>query len=341
MCYERADIIRTALAALLKSDGLGEIDVFISQDGGSNYTMEVPDAPGINLHYIRHPVNLCPGQHHHLVKWFVFEVMKYDYLMVVEEDNVLHPDALKVLRGLLVSTVNEREIGLVVVNDCDNSVLVDASRFDAAAVRWNIDKGHLWVFGLHRSRFEAVYGDLLEYLLIIVGQDYSQVDQPPLQPEIVRLHERKGFPAGTKLSQDAFFVHSLARAGYTSRAATLLRLFEPIGWQGLHFRESAESFFNQFGRGMYSARVKNEPREVGRTKEEMEVLVSECHKRLDVLYREILGRDADTKARDILTERFLTGKLNAVEVVHRMRNGAEAKRRMEQQKRIARLQSSL
>ncbi|KXZ45107.1 hypothetical protein GPECTOR_58g556 [Gonium pectorale] len=319
VCFERQQLVRAALSALFRSEGLQELDVFISQDGGSNYTIDLPaQAVKFNLVYLRHPVNLCPGQHHYLVKSFVFDIMGYESLIVVEEDNIVHPDAIKVLRGLLDLTVNDTQIGLVSVNDFDNHLLINTTRFGSTALRVAVDLGHLWVFGVHASRYHAVHSDLRDYFNLIIGKDYPNIDQPPLRDEVAALQAAKGFPPGMPLSQDAFFVHSLQKAGYTRRLTTMVRLFEPVGWSGLHFREDSMHFYQYFGRSMFSGRVWEEPREACVTEEERELLAAECRERLHKLYQKHLGRDADEGALDAVVKRLLSGEMNTVELVHKM-----------------------
>lgn len=97
-CYERMEMIHKSLPAVLRSDGIKEFDVFISQDGvtSSIFDDETFSIPSNMAYvYIHHPVNLCTGLHMHFVKAFAFDIMGYDILLVVEEDNVIHPQGLQ------------------------------------------------------------------------------------------------------------------------------------------------------------------------------------------------------------------------------------------------------
>ncbi|KXZ45108.1 hypothetical protein GPECTOR_58g557 [Gonium pectorale] len=329
MCFERQKIILAALAALFKSEGLRDFDVFISQDGGSNYRVELPDeASNFNLLYIRHPANLCPGQHHYFVKSFVFDIMRYEALIVVEEDNIVHPDAIQMLYGMLRLTANDPQIGLVAVTDMDNSLLIDESKHSNGVMRAEIHQGHLWVFGMHATRYQVVRQDLRDYFNVILGKNYIMKDQPPLRDEIAALHRIKGFAENTELSQDAFFVNSLEKAGYSRRMTTMVRLFEPVGWSGLHFQSDPAVFYGVYGRGMYEGRVTEPPVEVGATKESQESLKEDCLVRLNRLYRQYLGRSADEGAAKAAVWRLLNSKLNAVELMRNVLNSAEHQRRM-------------
>lgn len=100
MCYERADVIRSTLTSLLMNEGLEEFDLIISQDGlgegGALYTLDVEIQETLNALYIHHEVNLCTGLHHYFVKAFAFDILGYEYLLVIEEDNGLHHQGIQV-----------------------------------------------------------------------------------------------------------------------------------------------------------------------------------------------------------------------------------------------------
>ncbi|EFJ50836.1 hypothetical protein VOLCADRAFT_88167 [Volvox carteri f. nagariensis] len=258
MCFERMEMIHRAIPAILSSEGLAEFDFFISQDGGAasifeNGTVSVPS--DIQFAYIRHPANLCAGLHHHFVKAFAFDIMGYDILLIVEEDNIIHPQALQLLRRMAQLSVFEPEIGIVSLLDMDLSPFLDAERFAAGLIPVVGHMGHLWVFGLHRVKYELARGCLRDYYDVIKGHQYSAKQFPPLRETIQALMQAKGFPPTTALSQDRWFINSLAKFGFTKRYQTLFRFFEPIGSYGLHFRMDESRFYDMFGRGMYGGRI--------------------------------------------------------------------------------------
>ncbi|KXZ45109.1 hypothetical protein GPECTOR_58g558 [Gonium pectorale] len=329
MCYERQKIIVDALAALFKSEGLADYDVYISQDGGSNYTVVLPpEAAGINVHYVRHPVNMCPGQHHFLIKTFAFDVMKYESLIVVEEDNIVSVDAIKMLHQMLQQSEVDLQVGLVSSTDLDNSLLMDEAPFSSAVLKVAVELGHLWVFGMHASRYHAVRRDLRDYLNAILGKSYISKDQPPLRDDLLKLHKTKGFPTGIPLSQDSFLVRALERAGYSRRLTTMVRLFEPVGWSGLHFQLEPAVFYSIYGRGKYEGRITSPPVDVAGDQKMIESLRNDCLERLDQLYQQYLGRKVDDVTAKSTVQRLFTGKLNSVELMRNLLNSAEHQRRM-------------
>ncbi|GIL55354.1 hypothetical protein Vafri_10905 [Volvox africanus] len=258
MCFNRAEVIRRSLPAVMRSEGVEKFDLFISQDGGADYIIDqdihFPESSSIA--YIRHKVNLCTGLHHHFVKTFTFDIMGYDGLIIVEEDNVVHPQALQLLAQMIDLSIDQPEIGIVSLLDMDNSAFLDDRKYAEGIIRVNGTMGHLWVYGFHKSRYEAVRSDLYDYYNTIKGQDYSRKHEPPLSDIIRALLVSKGFPANGELSQDRFFIYSLEKSGYRRRYQTMFRFFEPIGYLGLHHRHSEDEFFNMFGRGMFNGRIK-------------------------------------------------------------------------------------
>ncbi|GIM11552.1 hypothetical protein Vretimale_15038 [Volvox reticuliferus] len=258
MCFNRAGVIRQSLPAVMRSDGVEQFDLFISQDGGAGYNIEkdlhFPESSSIV--YIRHKFNLCTGLHHHFVKSFTFDIMDYDGLIIVEEDNVVHPQALQLLARMIDLSIEQPEIGIVSLVDMDNSAFLDDRKYAEGINRVNGTMGHLWVYGFHKSRYEAVRSNLYDYYNTIKGHDYGMKHEPPLSDKIKALLVSKGFPADGELSQDRFFIYSLENAGYRQRYQTLFRFFEPIGYLGLHHRHTETAFFNMFGRGMFNGRIK-------------------------------------------------------------------------------------
>ncbi|EFJ50839.1 hypothetical protein VOLCADRAFT_88176 [Volvox carteri f. nagariensis] len=237
MCFERMEMIHRAIPAILRSEGLAEFDFFISQDGGAasifeDGTVSIPK--GTQFAYIRHPANLCTGLHHHFVKAFAFDIMGYDILLVVEEDNIIHPQALQLLHRMAQLSVFEPEIGIVSLLDKDMSPFLDAERFAAGLIPVVGHMGHLWVFGLHRVKYELARGCLRDYYDVIKGHEYRAKHLPPLREAIQALMQAKGFPPTTELSQDRWLVNSLSSFGFTKRYQTLFRFFEPIGFDEQH-----------------------------------------------------------------------------------------------------------
>ncbi|GIL65802.1 hypothetical protein Vafri_19431 [Volvox africanus] len=334
MCYERAEVIRSTLTSLLMSQGLEEYDLIISQDGvgvdGSLYILDVEIQETLNALYIHHEVNLCTGLHHYFVKKFAFDIMGYEYLLVVEEDNGLHHQGLQFLKEMVELSIEDKEIGLVSITDLDNALLVDDSRYNAAVLRADVDIGHLWVFGVHKTRYDAVSQHLYDYYKVIKGRDYTHTHVYPLCDWIRALHKEKGFPKDMPLSQDAFFVHSLMKEGYTKRFLSLVRLFQPMGWIGLHFKQDPAHFYTTYGQGMYEGQIENKPFEIAANVEELEKLKKDAAGRLDVIYQQYLGRGVEQSVSDSVVLRLLIGRMNAVELVRDIVNSAEHRRRMKE-----------
>ncbi|EFJ48181.1 hypothetical protein VOLCADRAFT_91295 [Volvox carteri f. nagariensis] len=345
MCYKRANLIRSTLTSLLMSQGLEEYDLMISQDGlggpGTPYVLDVEVQETVNALYVHHEVNLCTGLHHYFVKRFAFDIMGYEYLLVVEEDNALHYQALQkrlrylahlictqFLKSVLDLSLEEKEIGLVSLTELDNSLLVDESRYNSAVLRAAVEDGHLWVFGVHKSRYDAVSKHLYDYYKVIKGHDYSLAHAPPLHDTIRALHKEKGFPEGIPLSQDAFFVHSLLKEGYSRRYLSLVRLTQPMGWMGLHFKQDPAQFYMKYGQGMYEGTIAAKAFEVAKNPEELEELKKDAAARLDVIYQQYLGRAVELPTSDSVVLRLVVGRMNGVELVRDILNSAEHRRQM-------------
>ncbi|EFJ44646.1 hypothetical protein VOLCADRAFT_95055 [Volvox carteri f. nagariensis] len=257
-CFERMEMIQKSLPSVFRSKGIEDFDVFISQDGitTSIFDDETFSIPSNMRHvYIHHPVNLCTGLHMHFVKSFAFDIMGYDILLIVEEDNVLHPQALQLLARMAELSVAEADVGVVSILDMDMSAFLDAGRFGVGLIPVRPTTGHLWVYGIHRVKYDIIRPMMHAYYDVIKGYDYTTKHKPPLKFKIERLLMQHGFPASSPLSQDRFFLNSLAKANFTKRYQTLFRFFEPIGSYGLHFKHNSSFFQGMFGRNMYAGTV--------------------------------------------------------------------------------------
>lgn len=227
-------------------------------------------------------------------------------------------------------SVADKQVGLVSITDVDNALLVDESRYSSAVLSVEVDLGHLWVFAVHRSRYDAVRHHLYEYYKVIKGRDYTRTHSPPLLDDIRALHRRNNFPNGIPLSQDAFFVHSLMKEGYSRRYTSVVRLFQPMGWVGLHFKQDPAQFYGIYGQGMYEGNLEGKPFEVTKDLAEVEILKKDAGRRLDAIYQQYLGRPVEEATLDSVVLRLLTNKLNAVELVRDIVNSAEHRRRIKE-----------
>ncbi|GLI71598.1 hypothetical protein VaNZ11_016862 [Volvox africanus] len=257
-CFERLRLIHRALPSIFLSNGIRNFDVFISQDGisPSIFDDEVFSIPGdMPYVYIQHPVNLCTGLHMHFVKAFAFDIMGYDILLIVEEDNVLHPQALQLLARMAELSVNEPDVGVVSLLDMDMGPFLDSSRFSVGIVPVRSTTGHLWIFGLHRVKYDAIREMMNAYYDAIKGYEYRTKHLLPLRPRIEALMIKYGFPIPSPFSQDRFFLNSLATANFTKRYQTLFRFFQPIGSSGLHFKYNTSHFVKIFGQHMYNGLI--------------------------------------------------------------------------------------
>ncbi|GLC45194.1 hypothetical protein PLESTB_000425200 [Pleodorina starrii] len=315
MCYNRTEMIRLALESVLKSEGLNQFDVIISQDGGDGGAqLNVSVPTGTNFAYIRHSENLNAGVHHYFVRNLAFAVLGYDNLIIIEEDNILHPQAIQMLKHMLDMSLQDLEIGLVSIVDADNSNIVDMTRYGSHVIRVVISEGgHNWAYGMHASRFRAVRQHLLDYVKIIAHEDYRMLHADPLAANIKAMYARKGVPLTIPLSQDANLQFSLRLEGFDRRLTTVARLMRPIGHWGLHFREDSTIFFDRFGREMYSGRVALPPRETSR--EDEADMARNCRLAVDKLFVENLGRHPDEKALSFAVSRLLAGRMNGVVLV--------------------------
>ncbi|EFJ50990.1 hypothetical protein VOLCADRAFT_88171 [Volvox carteri f. nagariensis] len=324
MCFERMEMIHRAVPAILRSEGLAEFDLFISQDGGAASIFEngtvSRDAPFV---YIRHPANLCTGLHHYFVKAFAFDIMGYDILLIVEEDNVVHPQALQLLRRMAQLSVAEQDIGIVSLLDLDMSPFLDAERFAEGLIQTVGHMGHLWVFGLHRAKYNAVRACLRDYYEVIKGHDYRVKHLPPLRDAIQGLMKEEGFPVTTELSQDRWFINSLSKFGFTKRYQTLFRFFEPIGSYGLHFHMNESLFYEMFGRGMYGGRIDpNAAFDVTKDPADGDAIKATVQERLTALFNKHWAGAAPPP--DLMNTTYhgiLEGRLNGLEVVRDIMRG--------------------
>ncbi|KXZ44627.1 hypothetical protein GPECTOR_64g121 [Gonium pectorale] len=317
MCFERADLVRQAFPAVLLSTGVEEVDIIISQDGGPNSMAKFPvDLEGKPHTYIRHGVNLAPGQHHYVIKSLVFDVLGYEVLILVEEDSLIHRQAIQMIRELLVLSMTDATVGIVSINDLDNSMFIDEAAFNAGGLRVHIETGHLWGYGMHVSRYNAIKPRLQKYYDVIKGKDYRTLDAPPLRDAVQGLLRAEGMPDNIPLSQDSFLVHSLHRTGYIHRITTVLRLLRPLGWHGLHFQQSEHAFYKLFGRYVYEGEITRPAFVVEPGSQEEQTLKEVCTQRLHRLYKHFLGREADEGALKSYLSAFIANRLNGVELMH-------------------------
>ncbi|GIL53695.1 hypothetical protein Vafri_9330 [Volvox africanus] len=152
-------------------------------------------------------------------------------------------------------SVNEPNIGVVSLLDMDMSPFLDSSRFSAGILPVRSATGHLWVFGLHRVKYEAIREMMDAYYEAIKGYEYRTKHLLPLRPRIEALIKQYGFPIPSPFSQDRFFLNSLAKVNFTKRYQTLFRFFQPIGSAGLHFKYNTSYFVKIFGQHMYNGLI--------------------------------------------------------------------------------------
>ncbi|KXZ44624.1 hypothetical protein GPECTOR_64g118 [Gonium pectorale] len=317
MCFQRADMVREAFPTVLNNKGIDEVDIIISQDGGPGSMDTFPvDLQGRAHTYIKHEVNLMPGQHHYVIKSLVFDVLGYEVLILVEEDSYINPHAIQMLRGLIDLSLKDTTVGLVSINDLDNSMLIDQEAFNAGGLRVHIETGHLWAYAMHVSHYKAVKSKIKKYYDVIKGKDYRTLDAPPLRDAVQGLLRAEGMPDNIPLSQDSYLVHSLHRTGYIHRITTVLRLLRPLGWHGLHFQEGEHAFYRIFGRRMYEGSITKAPFVVAPGSQEEQKLKDTCIQRLHRLYKHYLGRNTDEGALNAYLSRFVVNRLNGVELAH-------------------------
>ncbi|GIL98170.1 hypothetical protein Vretimale_3599 [Volvox reticuliferus] len=326
MCFERMEMIHRAIPAILRSDGLADFDLFISQDGGApsifdDKALSIPS--GTQYVYIHHPANLCTGLHHYFVKAFAFDIMGYDTLLVVEEDNVIHQQALQLLHRMSELSISEPKIGIVSLLDMDMSPFLDPAHYAEGLIRTVGAMGHLWVFGLHRSKYEAARGHLRDYYLVIKGHDYRMKHEPPLRDAIEGLLREKGIEDTSVLSQDRWFINSMALSGFAQRYQTLFRFFQPIGYYGLHFQMNESHFFGLFGRGMFNGRI-NPAAVFDVTKDPAHAAAMKAtvRARLETLYNKYWGGLPPPE--ELVNDTFhglLEGRLNGREAVQEIMSG--------------------
>ncbi|GIL61967.1 hypothetical protein Vafri_16216 [Volvox africanus] len=330
MCFERMEMVHKALPSIFLSNGIHNFDVFISQDGisPSIFDDEVFSIPSnMPYVYIRHPVNLCTGLHMHFVKAFAFDIMGYDILLIVEEDNVLHPQALQLLSRMADLSVNESNVGVVSLLDVDMSPLLDASRFSAGIIPVRSATGHLWVFGLHRAKYEAIREMMNAYYEAIKGHEYRLKHLPPLRHRIELLMKTYGFPMDSPFSQDRFFLNSLSNANFTKRYQTLFRFFQPIGSYGLHFRYNNSHFVKMFGQHMYNGAIDpNAAFDVTKDPRDIRAIQDSVRQRLNDLFQRYRKRSPTESLVNETICSILEGRLHGHAMARNIRGGSKTRK---------------
>ncbi|GIL50947.1 hypothetical protein Vafri_7021 [Volvox africanus] len=310
ICFNRTALIEPALESVLRSEDLHKFDFIISQDGGSAAPLNPKVPNNTNYVYIHHKENLNTGIQDFFVKQLAFEVLGYESLIVIEEDVVIHPQAIQMLKFMLDMSIDDLEIGLVSIIDVDNSFFIDMGRYNSSVHRVAITEGHLWMYGIHATRYRAVREHLLEYTGIIRHEDFESLHKDTVAARIRAMHKRKGIPLNIALSQDGNLIFSLRLEGFDRRLNTVARFYRPLGYWGVHFRDDKESFFGRFGTEMFGGRVQLPPKET--TCEDMVDMAETCRARLDELFMRHLGRHPDEKARNFAVSRLLGGNMNGV-----------------------------
>ncbi|GIM11710.1 hypothetical protein Vretimale_15139 [Volvox reticuliferus] len=210
-------------------------------------------------------------------------------------------------------SLDDLEIGLVCIIDVDNSYFVDMRRYNASVQRVSMPEGHLWVYGMHATRYRAVRKHLLDYTELIRREEYNDLHKDPLAAKIRAMYKRKGIPLNIPLSQDLNLQYSLRLEGFDRRLTTVARFMKPLGNWGLHFRDDKETFFGRFGTEMFEGRVHLPPKETSR--EDMKDMAQTCIAQLDELFMGHLGRHPDEKAKSFAVSRLLGGSLNGIVLI--------------------------
>ncbi|GIL86099.1 hypothetical protein Vretifemale_14543 [Volvox reticuliferus] len=217
-------------------------------------------------------------------------------------------------------SINEPNVGVVSLLDVDMGPFLDSSRFSTGIIPVRSTTGHLWVFGLHRTKYEAIREMMNSYYEAIKGHDYRRKHVPPLRNKIELLMQRYGFPLNGPFSQDRFFLNSLAKANFTKRYQTLFRFFQPIGNYGLHSRYNSSQFLGMFGQHMYYGMI-NPSAAFDITKDPRDIMAIRDHarQRLNDLFQKYRKQLPTESLVNNTIHSILEGRFQGHAVVHNIR----------------------
>jgi len=237
--FDRPDYLRQLLASLEGQTCLDETDFHLFQDGPVNEFSGRECARGddvaacVDVFAEAH----LPTAYSHVRQWNVgigihqFQavermVAEYDHVLMLEDDVVLSPHYLRLVRVLFEQLEDRRDV----FGFCLGFKKLCAKHKTGE----NLDKifetcGHWWAEAFWADRWERMFPHFMEFHRLIEGVDYMY--RP--HKEIVALFRRKGWPSPVS-SQDVAKDMAISAAGMV-RVRTVVNRAISVGEHGMNF----------------------------------------------------------------------------------------------------------
>lgn len=231
--YNRPHYFRQLIESLEKQTTLEETDFHLFQDGAKtpvdrsliNQCMTIFNSstlPNITITKRGKNVSIAINQFEAVEEM----TSKYDWIMVIEDDVILSPDYLRLIRILIEQYGNRPEVFGVSLNflrRC-NSKAIEKNLY-----RVRYSKEHWWAECFSSQKWKKVKPYFLEYYKLVKDRPY---DQRP-RSAITKLFRQHGLFI-PQTSQDAGKDYALHRAKL-KRINTVVNRGMYIGLQGTHF----------------------------------------------------------------------------------------------------------
>jgi len=244
--FNRPQYLKPVLESLEKNSDIQDMDFYMFQDGAVNQFSKriAADEKEIeecvfawgsaqlpNKVLVRRKKNVGIGINQFEAKVLLFDRLKYEEVIFIEDDLILSKNYIRLLRVMLAQFKEDKQVGFVtchgITTHGETPVL---SREEKSQILYKLKTGnpHLWAWGMWRDRWKAIKPYFLKYFSFIKNVDYRQ---RPLA-QIVSFFYDEGFRLQVT-SQDAGMFYALFKSKFILLNLCVNR-GEYIGEQGEH-----------------------------------------------------------------------------------------------------------
>lgn len=249
LCFDRADYLEAVLASLARQSDTTNVDFLFVQDGAVHPLAgrRARDAdvaacarlvercfPDAEL--LRSPLNLGADLHTLRAEDLVFRERGYDQAVFFEDDLVVAPWYLSVLKVLLRRFERRERVAMLAAYGAEPT---RALRRQHRRRRRLGVLGHHWGYAVYRDRWRRWQDEIPWYAGLLESHGGGS---PRLVAE-VRARYRAGGVRAIGSSQDAVKLYAMARCGHV-KLNTLTNNARYIGARGVHF---TDALFRRYG----------------------------------------------------------------------------------------------
>lgn len=180
--YNRPDYFERCAKSLAGNTHFDEVDCFAFLDGGpqSQLTYYLPSIKRFIPRCELHPrdKNLGCGRNAILARQYLFETLKYDNVIVVEDDVVLTKDYIRFLLALADWAQDYSELGII---SAFSPILHPPGTKDCRASDVFLGDTNWISYLMPKATWEKLSPDLLEYADRFLQQDYQHRDHKKIR----------------------------------------------------------------------------------------------------------------------------------------------------------------